>query len=102
MEHKNKFAGEERRKSGQIKLSPRDWYTLLIVIIGATLWLGKLSWTASAQGEKIEKVEKAPQDIALMQKDMSYMQRDIQEIQRDVSGIDFKLDRILDRMPKKI
>lgn len=94
----NDYQGKERRNGSKLRLSPRDWYTLLFVIVGATLWLGKLQWTATAQGEKIEKVEKAPQKIALMQKDITYIQKDIQIIQQDVSNIDNKLDRILEKL----
>ena len=86
------YTGQDRRNgNGRMKLSMRDWYLILVVIVGATLWLGKLQWTATAQEEKIKLTEKTPQDIALIKKDITYIQKDVGEIKKDIKLI---LDKI--------
>jgi len=95
----NGFKGDERRKNnGEIRLSARDWYSLVVIIIGATLWLGKLQWTATAQEEKIKKIEQTPQDIALIQKDVIYIKQDLSEVKDDVGDIKKDIRLILEKL----
>ena len=95
----NGFKGDERRKNGGVKLSPRDWYTLLTVIILATLWLGRLQWVATAQGDKIKKVEATPLKVAVIKEKLDNLNNNFEEFKTDQKEdnreMNGKLDRIL-------
>jgi len=93
------FKGQDRRNgNGRVKLSMRDWYLLLTVIIATTLWLGKLQWMAAAQEKKIEKVEEAPKEIALIHRDIKYIKEDVGELKEDMGDIKKNIRTILEKM----
>ncbi len=92
---KDYFGGCRREGGGKLKLVFSDLIKLggtavTILVLGTVGWV-TLNFRVSATEEKIEKVEEAPQQIALIKKDISHILKDQTEIKENLA--EFKTEQ---------